>query len=88
MDQKRKLNVSGYRGIWGDSLTEKIVGDYARAFGRFTIEATDKKNPTILIGRDGRESGPEIKEVLENASSGFSIAPFPGFGTKTSNRLV
>ncbi len=65
MTTKRKLNVSGYRGIWGDSLTEKIVGDYARAFATFTKEATGKTNPTILVGRDGRESGPEIKKVIE-----------------------
>ena len=66
-----KLNVSGYRGIWGQTLTKEIAEGYARAFARFTKEETGKENPTILIGRDGRESGPEIKAVtitaLENA---------------------
>jgi len=65
MTTKRKLNVSGYRGVWGDTLTDKITSDYAKAFARFTKEATNKENPTILIGRDGRESGPAIKEILE-----------------------
>jgi phosphomannomutase len=65
MEIKRKLNVSGYRGIWGESLTEKIVSNYVRAFAKFTQEDTGKKNPTILIGRDGRESGPEIKEIIK-----------------------
>lgn len=64
MTIKRKLNVSGYRGIWGDTLTNKIVADYTRAFARFTQEATKNENPTILIGRDGRASGPEIVKTI------------------------
>ncbi|MEI6850297.1 MAG: phosphoglucosamine mutase, partial [archaeon] len=30
----------------------------------FTKEDTGKENPTILIGRDGRDSGVEIKKIL------------------------
>lgn len=59
-----KLNVSGYRGIWGDTLTPEIVAGYARAFALFTKEISKKENPVILIGRDGRESGPAIREVV------------------------
>ena len=59
-----KLNVSGYRGIWGDTLNEEIATKYANAFVRFTKEDTGKENPTILIARDGRESGPEIKTII------------------------
>jgi len=59
-----KLNVSGYRGIWGETLTDEIASGYARAFASFTKEITKKENPTILIGRDGRESGPEIRKVV------------------------
>jgi phosphomannomutase len=61
---KPKLNVSGYRGIWGETLTEDIVSGYARAFSKFTVETTGKQNPTILVGRDGRESGPLIKNIV------------------------
>jgi len=64
MNQKRKLNVSGYRGIWGDTLTNEIVTNYTKAFAKFTKEDTQKENPTILIGRDGRETGPEIKKII------------------------
>ena len=64
MPLKTELNVSGYRGVWGESLTEEIVRDYSRAFANFTKEATSKENPTILVGRDGRESGPQIKEII------------------------
>jgi len=64
MPLKPELNVSGYRGIWGESLTDEIVKNYTQAFFYFTKEDTKKENPTILIGRDGRESGPEIKNVI------------------------
>lgn len=64
MEEKRKLNVSGYRGVWGQTLNTEIATKYARAFALFTKEDTGKENPTILIGRDGRESGPEIKKVI------------------------
>lgn len=64
MPIKPELNVSGYRGIWGETLTKEIAGNFAKAFAEFTKEKTGKKNPTILIGRDGRESGPMIKDVI------------------------
>ncbi len=61
---KPKLNVSGYRGIWGETLTEEIVKNYVRAFAFFTKEELKKQNINILIGRDGRGSGPQIKKVI------------------------
>ncbi len=54
------LQVTGYRGIWGESLTAEIAEKYAHAFAQFVKEDSGKENPTILIGRDGRESGPAI----------------------------
>ena len=63
MENKPKLTVSGYRGIWGESLTPKIVENYTKAFIKFVKENINN-DPTILIGRDGRESGPEIKKVI------------------------
>jgi phosphomannomutase len=64
MPLKPELNVSGYRGIWGETLTDEIVSKYTRAFFLFTKEDSGKEKPTILIGRDGRESGPEIRKVI------------------------
>ena len=63
MINEPKLTVSGYRGIWSESLTPLIVQNYTRAFIKF-IQEDVNKNPTILIGRDGRESGPEIKKII------------------------
>lgn len=62
MHNKQRINVSGYRGIWGESLNKEVVVLYIRAFVSFLKKKTDK--PTILIGRDGRESGPLIKEII------------------------
>ena len=64
MPIKPELNVSGYRGIWGQTLNEEVVSKYTRAFTRFAKEESGKEKPTILIGRDGRESGPEIKKII------------------------
>jgi phosphomannomutase len=63
MSNQPKLTVSGYRGIWGESLTDEIVENYTKAFIKFVKENITLK-PTILLGRDGRESGPEIKGVI------------------------
>jgi len=64
MPLKPTLTVSGYRGVWKKTLTDEITTNYIRAFVRFTREDTKKQKPTILIGRDGRESGPEISKVI------------------------
>jgi phosphomannomutase len=64
MPIKPELNVSGYRGIWGETLNDEIATCFAKAFASFTKEDTKKENPIILIGRDGRESGPEIKKII------------------------
>jgi phosphomannomutase len=61
---KPVLQVTGYRGIWGESLTEEIVEKFGKAFVLFAKEDTKKENPTILLGRDGRENGLLIKEIL------------------------
>ena len=67
-----KLTVSGYRGIWKDSLNQEIVENYTKAFIEFVKENINLK-PTILIGRDGRESGPEIKEIIINKLNKLEI---------------
>lgn len=59
------LQVTGYRGVWGESLTADIAAKYARAFGQFIKSKNNAdRNPTILIGRDGRESGRIIANAI------------------------
>jgi phosphomannomutase len=66
MTPKPKLTVSGYRGIWGDTLTTDIAKKYAIAFGLFLKENTLKQDMeiSVLIARDGRESGPAIRDSI------------------------
>ena len=79
-----ELKVTGYRGVWGESLNEDISISFATAFALFTKSDSGKKNPTILIGRDGRESGetianaiiPEIEKLGVNVIYG-DILPTP-----------
>ena len=66
MDKVSKLNVSGLRGIWPESLNEAIITDYVSAFARF-VKKTDGWR--ILIGRDGRATGPQIREIVVGALS-------------------
>ncbi|MFA6392662.1 MAG: phosphoglucosamine mutase [Candidatus Paceibacterota bacterium] len=71
MEFKQRINVSGYRGIWGESLSKEVVILYTRAFVSFLKEK--KEHPTILIGRDGRESGPEIREIILNELKNLGV---------------
>jgi phosphomannomutase len=64
MSKEQELQVTGYRGIWGENLTEDIVRKYTKAFALFIKEDVKKDSPTILIGRDGRENGLDIKKII------------------------
>ena len=55
------VSVSGLRGIVGKSLTDDVAAAYACSF----IE-TLPAGP-IVVGRDGRESGPVLKEAISKA---------------------
>jgi phosphomannomutase len=59
-----QLQVTGYRGIWGETLTEEIVRKFTKAFIQFIKDDIKKENLTILIGRDGRENGKNIAEII------------------------
>ena len=45
-------------------IDEEIAIKYTKAFALFIKEDSKKENPTILIGRDGREAGPTIKKII------------------------
>jgi phosphomannomutase len=88
MEQKRKLNASGYRGIWGKELDQQISFEYARAFAKMIKSSGGKK---ILIGRDTRKTGPLIfqavkcafeKEGLETEYAGILPTPSMAYLTK------
>lgn len=64
MPIKPMFTVSGYRGIWGESLNEEIVFNYALAFAKYIKKNNGKK---ILIGRDARKTGTKILNIIKNA---------------------
>ena len=58
-----KIGISGVRGIVGDSMTPKLVMDFAAAFGTFL------HGGTVLVGRDTRVSGPMLESACLAALS-------------------
>lgn len=60
------------RGIAGENLTKEVVFDIGRAIGS---EAKEKNISTIVVGRDGRTSSPELAESLAEGlvSTGVNI---------------
>lgn len=49
------------RGIVGEQLTPNVIYTIARAI---STEALDCQQNTVIIGRDGRNSGPELSKAL------------------------
>jgi phosphomannomutase len=66
------LTVSGYRGIWGETLTHEIVAELTNAFAHFVDVRVGKR---ILIGRDARTSGSEIRDTIVETLThlGFTV---------------
>ena len=70
-----KIGVSGVRGIIGESLTEEVISNFAKAYGTFVIGdrfigiPTQKHKPVptdkvVLVGRDTRQSGEFATKVV------------------------
>ena len=53
-----KISISGVRGVVGQSLTPKLLTQFAQAFGTHTGSGT------IVIGRDPRTSGEMVKHAV------------------------
>ncbi|MES9886544.1 MAG: phosphomannomutase/phosphoglucomutase, partial [Candidatus Sedimenticola sp. 6PFRAG1] len=49
------------RGVVGETLTPDVVFELGRAIGS---EAYDRGQQTVIVGRDGRDSGEELSEAL------------------------
>ena len=56
------------RGVAGETLTEAVVRDIGQAIGS---EARDREVDTVVIGRDGRMSGPVL---IDSLASGLMAA--------------
>ena len=70
--QQPTFTISGYRGIWGETLNPEIATNLAQAFSQY-LQTRDGK--TIIVGRDARPSGREITDCVANAitKAGFDV---------------
>jgi phosphomannomutase len=58
------ISVSGLRGVVGESLTPDIACRYVSAFAlRLKTSITDRR-PLVIVGRDGRDSGPMLRDIV------------------------
>jgi phosphomannomutase len=68
-------SISGIRGTiggkTGDNLTPLDIVRFAAAFGSWLQTKTDKR--TIVIGRDGRISGPMVQQLVVNTLTGLGF---------------
>lgn len=78
------ISVSGLRGIVGDSLTPEIAVRYARAF------AAELGPGSIVITRDGRQSGPMLATALADGltAKGRDVVDAGVAATPTTGVLV
>lgn len=68
-------SISGIRGTIGgkpgDNLTPVDIVKFTAAFGTFI--AGKKKSTRIVVGRDGRISGPMVQGLVQNTLTGLGI---------------
>lgn len=74
-------SISGIRGTIGggtnDNLTPVDIVKFTAAYGTWIIQSSQKKNGTvnkkIVVGRDGRISGPMVKSLVVATLNGLGI---------------
>lgn len=65
---KPRLTVSGYRGIWGDTLNEQITFEFGLAFAKaIKNSVNNKKKLRVIIGQDARKTGKKMLIALASA---------------------
>lgn len=71
-----QLTVSGYRGIWGETLDEQMTYEFGLAFARVIKNNAPKdKKLKIIIGQDARKTGKIMLSALTSAlkSEGIEV---------------
>ncbi|MDQ7040516.1 MAG: phosphoglucosamine mutase [Rhodothermus sp.] len=57
-------SISGIRGIFGAGLGPEELVRYAGAFGAWLHRQTAKRCPRVVVGRDGRVTGPVCARIV------------------------
>lgn len=63
-DILNRITISGFRGIIGQDLNDEMTIFLTKAFIAVLDKKHDNKQLNILIGRDGRESGKQIEQII------------------------
>ncbi|HBJ36198.1 MAG TPA: phosphoglucosamine mutase [Planctomycetaceae bacterium] len=58
------ISVSGLRGVVGSSLTPDVASRYVSAFARRLNASVGERRPLVIVGRDGRDSGPVLRDIV------------------------
>jgi phosphomannomutase len=58
------ISVSGLRGVVGESLSIDVAVRYAAAFAWQLKSTISDRRPLVVVGRDGRDSGPVLRDAL------------------------
>jgi phosphomannomutase len=61
------VSVSGVRGRIGHGLTPEVVARFAAAFGAWARESSGRSDPTVVLARDTRTSGPMLARAVTAA---------------------
>ena len=68
-------SISGIRGTiggrTGDNLTPVDIVKFAAAYGSWIVENSENKK--VVIGRDGRISGPMVQQLVVNTLTALGI---------------
>ncbi|MFA6074198.1 MAG: phosphoglucosamine mutase [Candidatus Woesearchaeota archaeon] len=71
MQNKPKLTISGYRGIWGESLDEQLSFEFGLSYAKLIKNNASEKQKLnglkVLIGQDARKTGVKIFRALASA---------------------
>ena len=70
------ISVSGLRGVVGSSLTPLTVTRYVAAYAEWlTATQTGSERPRVVVGRDGRPSGPMLMHAVVSTLTACGIDP-------------
>lgn len=87
------LSVSGARGIVGESMTPEVATRFAAAFGSYLRAAGALDTATVVVGRDGRDSGEALAKAAMQGLTGvgcnvidIGVSATPTVGVMISDR--